>query len=572
MENKVLQFDKSVDRYLKLSDNKIKEKDFLSALSFLFSAYKIDSENLEVITALADLYANMNLMEISNKYWFIYLDKAPKEQLAIAYEELAINYFYLDNFWSSSYYFHKKLSVDGFISKEGLSQEIIDFFSGEELKKTAYRVVYPPERANYSYEIKKAKHFIAVGGFSEGALELSKIPLEQMDEETLGELAVCYFMSDDLDKAEEVCRYSLKKHGDNITAFCHLSTIYDMKEDFDNSEFYYQKALALRTGDKGESYKIATCAIERQDHENVCKCIEKILEERPYEYAMRFFYALSLANLKDYERAEKELKKAYLIDPSDQAIKFYLDYITGLKNEGSDYLDLMPFNYIKDMLEKVVNDFKKKVSSLIKHPDRIYSALKKQDIKTMVSWGLKCNDSDLMHDIAYMLSLCFTPFAKNLVLETLLLPDIREETKRVLTYVCIVNGVKEKFGAVASSFFVKVKPKKLLCEKDKKDGGLYLSAYALCISKMLFFDVKLDKIAKVCDRVYKTLKGVITEAEVTNEEIAGLMLYLCEFDLYSSVERVTKTFTITDKKLKTLKKLFEGNKNGKNNWYWQFVW
>ena len=97
MENKVLQFDKSVDRYLKLSDNKIKEKDFLSALSFLFSAYKIDSENLEVITALADLYANMNLMEISNKYWFIYLDKAPKEQLAIAYEELAINYIYLDN-------------------------------------------------------------------------------------------------------------------------------------------------------------------------------------------------------------------------------------------------------------------------------------------------------------------------------------------------------------------------------------------------------------------------------------------------------------------------------------------
>ena len=94
----------------------------------LLSARNIDPENLGVITDIADLYADTGLLELSNKFWFLYLNKAPKEKRALAYEELAINYFYLENFWASSYYFHQKLSVDGFISKEGLSQEIIDFF------------------------------------------------------------------------------------------------------------------------------------------------------------------------------------------------------------------------------------------------------------------------------------------------------------------------------------------------------------------------------------------------------------------------------------------------------------
>ena len=262
---KVILLDKNVKPYRKIADSFAENENFLRALEFLLSAKNI-SFNLDVIVDIADLYADMGLLELSNKYWYIYLDKAPKDKVSVAYEELAINYFYMDNYLASSFYFHQKLSVDGFINKEGLGQEILDFFSGEELKRSAYRVVYPFDKADFSFDKKRAKRAISVGAFSEAVKILKDIPEECRDEETSGDLAVSLFMSDELDEAEKVCRYSLLAHGENVTAYCNLSTVFDMKEDLDNSEFYYRKALSVMKGDKGEVYKIATCSIEREDH------------------------------------------------------------------------------------------------------------------------------------------------------------------------------------------------------------------------------------------------------------------------------------------------------------------
>ena len=377
MDNKVILFDKNVNRYRRFADECAERDDFFGTLRFLTSAKNIAPDNLDVITDFADAYADMGLLEISNRYWFKYLDKAPKDRVAVAYEELAINFFYMDNFWASSYYFHQKLATDGFISKEGLSQEIIDFFSGEEHKKGSYKIVYPFDRADYSYEVKKAKHLIAVGAFDESAKILSSIPKECLDEETFGDLAVCLFMCDDLNQSEEVSRLCLTMHGENVTAFCNLSTVYDMREDFDNSDYYYQKALSCRTGDKGEAYKIATCAIEREDHLTVCECLKTILKERPYELNMRFFYGLCLANLKNYRAAVEQLKIAHSLDPDDFSVEYYLNYVTKMSESGADEENLTPFKYVKDVPEEIAKKWKKKIRALIKTPEKISSALKK---------------------------------------------------------------------------------------------------------------------------------------------------------------------------------------------------
>lgn len=558
METKVLQFDKSVDRYIKFSKEKSAQEDFVGALNFLFSAKSIEPDNTLVLALIADVYADMNLFELSNQYWFEYIDKSAKEKHAVAFEELAINYFYLDNFWASSYYFHKKLDIDGYISKEGLSQEIIDFFSGEELKKTAYRIVYPFERANYDYEIKRAKHAITLGLFEEGIKYLSRIPQQRLDEENAGNLAMCYFITDQYDKAEEVCRLSIKNHGPNITAYSHLSTIYGMKEDVDNSDFYYQKALSLRKGEQGEAYKIATCAFEREDHQNVLTSLEEIIKERPFEYTMRFFYGLALANVRNYQGATEQLKQVVLIEPNDMVIKFYLEYIEKLAVDGNDFLNLLPFNYVKEIPEQVTKEWRKKIKFLVKNPDKISSALKKAEAKEMVKWGLTESDGDIMRDCAYILSNSTLQSSKDLVLSTLLSPFGTEEMKHVLIYVAIISGIKQKFGVVVNECYIKIRPKKLLCEKDKKYGYLYFSSYALCLSKLAFYDIDgIDKVAKVCDRIYKKFQGNITSAEVSNEEIAGLILSQCGFKKYSENSSVTSIFSITEEKLNLLKNMLK---------------
>ncbi|MBE5734262.1 MAG: tetratricopeptide repeat protein [Clostridiales bacterium] len=562
MSDNVLLFDKPILRYRRLADECAKKEDFLGAIRFLTSAKNIDPFNLDVLIDLADNYADAGLLENANKCWFNYIDKAPKERLAVAYEELAINFFYLDNFWASSYYFHKKLEIDGFISKEGLSQEIIDFFSGEEHKKGSYKIAYPFDRADYSYEVKKAKHCMTIGIFDEGAKILQSIPSECLDEDGFGDLAVCLFMSDDLDGAEEVCRQSLKLHGDNVTAFCNLSTVYDMKEDFDNSDYYYRKALSCKKGDKAEAYKIATCAIEREDHQMLLECLTTILNERPYELNMLFFSGLCYANLGNFERAEQQLKTALSLDPEDSVVRFYYDYVNGLLVSGADEQNFMPFKYVKELPEQVISKYKKKIKSLVKNPEKMASMVKKTEVRKVLEWGLFSLDSQVVRDCVFVLTNTLTPYSKSVMMKALINPDGREELKRLIIYVLLQCGVKEKIGVVAGSFYCKLKPKKLACEKDLEHGGLYLSSYALCVSKMIFLDVEvLDKLAKQCDVIFKKLRSIITESDATNEEIAGLILFRAKAKKFSDIAMVTRVFSVDKNKLIYLNKLVDGEKN-----------
>ena len=90
-----------------------------------------------------------------------------------------------------------------------------------------------------------------------------------------------------------------------------------------------------------------------------------------------------------------------------------------------------------------------------------------------------------------------------------------------------------------------------------------MSAYALCVSKMIFFDVEgVDKLAKECDKIYKKLRGKVTEAETTNEEIAALILSQSKLKKYSEDVSVLRIFSITKNKLKTLKQLLKGENDG----------
>lgn len=556
----IIPFIKSVGTYRKLAEERAGKEDFSGALAFLFSAKSI-SLTYEVIMDIADAYADMGLLELSNKFWFMYMDKAPKEKVSVAYEELAINFFYLDNYWASSYYFHLKLTTDGQIMKDGLDKEIIDFFSGEEMKKNAYRVAYPFDRADYTFETKRAKHALAIGAFEEARLSLLRIPQENRTEEISGDLAVASFMSDELELAEAVCRDSLVRHGENVTALCNLSTVFDMREDADNAEYYYRKALGVRKGEKTEAYKIATCAIEREDHLTVKECLENILDDRPYELTMRFFYGVALINLGRFDRAKDQLKTAYRWNPSDSIVKYYLDLADRLISGEQTAEKLLPLEYVKELPKKVVKKYCQKIQTIAKTLEKIEWAVRNDEMKNLLEWAVYHADGQTARDAVYILSSGYTPYAKKLLLSALLDPEVKEEIKRVIIYVLIVKGHKEKFGAVAGNFYVRIKPKKLACER-KDDGAVYFSAYALCVARVAFWDGDgLDKVALITDKVYNKLKDKISDRDVTNEEIAALVVSECAFKWCKSDRDVMNFFEIEKQKLDLLRGLLKGDKN-----------
>lgn len=564
MDDKILLFDNSIERYKSVAEKKAELGEYEKTLGLLFAIPDYDKK-AEIVMDIAYAYADMGLLELSNRYWYKYIDLSSSDKLSVAYEELAINYFYLEDFWASSYYFHKKIDKDGYLSKEGIDQEILDFFAGEEHKKAFYHIAYPFDRADYSGKVKMAKHAIATGKFSDGVKILSQIPKECMTEEIFGDLATALYMDDELDKSASVSRESLAVHGDTVTAFCNLSIVYDMKEDKEKSEYYYRKALECRTGERTEAYKIATCAIERDDHFTAKECLKAILKERPFDTTMRFFYALAAINLGDYDMAEAELGRVLRTDPSDRITRYYFELNKDLKSSVPNSEKLIPLKYIKEIPEKIEIKRIKKIKDLANHPEKIASAIKKAEVKELLLWGLKCKNSEILRETAYILSTSLNSFSKQAILNALLDNEALPELKRVLVYALTVCGYKSKYGVVAGSIYIKVKPKKLAFEK-LDTTGMFTRAYALAMSRAVFWDLdKIDKINSSAEKLFKRLNGVVTEADITGDELAALMIYASKFDKLNQKQILAHLFDIKIERLNQLINTLLGDKNVKNN-------
>ena len=156
----------SLNFYKNLADKKADAGSLTDALGLYLTVLHADAKNLTAIADVADCYADMGLLELSNKYWFVFLTVAPRDKESVAYEELAINYFYMDNFWASSYYFRLKVERDGFIAEEGLDEEIIRFFSSSDALRDLYYIAYPYDKADYSGVAKIAKRAFSAGDIS----------------------------------------------------------------------------------------------------------------------------------------------------------------------------------------------------------------------------------------------------------------------------------------------------------------------------------------------------------------------------------------------------------------------
>lgn len=565
MNGKILIFDNSNKRYRNVARKKAELGDYETSLGLLFCITDFEN-NVDAIMDIADTYADMGLLELSNKYWFKFLDKVSKDRVGVAYEELAINFFYLEDFWASSYYFHKKIEVDGYLSNEGIDQEILDFFTGEEHKKAFYHIAYPFDKADYSGKIKLAKHSIATGKFDEAVKILTAIPQECMNEEVFGELAIAYYMNDMLDESISVSKQSIKLCGDSVTAFCNLSTAYEMKKDEEKSKYYYQKALECKKGERLEDYKIATCAVEKGDHKVAKECLTTILKDRPYDAIMRFFYALTCVNLSEYELAEDEMGKVLRLDPADKIVNFYFKLIKKLKIGKADSQNLLPLKYIKEVPEKIEKEREKIIKNLANYSsDKISNEMRKVETKEILLWGLRSKNSDIARETVYILSNSFNSFSRKAMLSALIDNEILLEIKKVLVYSLTINNYSDRYGIVVGNVYIKVKPKKIdFYNKDKT--GIFVRAYAMAISRAVFWDLeKIDKIAVSAEKMFKMLNGAVEEADVTSSELAALIIYLCKFNKLKQKQIIAHLFEIKDDRFEKLTRTLLGEKDDKNN-------
>lgn len=539
----VIEKTESLNFYKNLADKKADAGSLTDALGLYLTVLHADAKNLTAIADVADCYADMGLLELSNKYWFLFLTFAPRDKESVAYEELAINYFYMDNFWASSYYFRLKVERDGFIAEEGLDEEIIRFFSSSDALRDLYYIAYPYDKADYSGVAKIAKRAFSAGDISRAIKVYRKIPAECRTEEISGDYATALFLAKSDDEAIEVCKDSLIRHGENVNAYCNLSSVYAAKGDADKAEYYYSRALGARKGIDAENYKIAASAIERGDDFTAKNSISVILKERPYDDVMTFFYAIACINLGDYESGKTMIETARKINSEDDIYRYYSALFNDICENPSLADEFLPFKYVKGLPKTTESAIKREITKIMngKLP---YSMLSDDSVRQNLKFALKFEDRKTAKSAAFLLGSSEKAEDKAIIYSALIDGEVDDEVKNALIYLLIVGGEKRRINAVIGDCFYSVKPKKVIFE-NKQDAEIYKFAYALALVKTMRYEtVDSAKIAFNMNELYTDFAETIRFNGFHAEEIAALCFLMCGEQSKENIKSVCAEFGV----------------------------
>ncbi len=548
MQDNLLAFNKDGLACRKIALKRSEKGDLIGALSALLSAYKIDQKDYKTISEIAKTYCEMGVLEQSNQFWFYYLLIAPKNLHGKAYEELAVNFFYLDNLSASAFYFQKKIELDGFISEEALEGEISEFLSFDNLKKTAYHLAYPFEKADYSGVFKMARRAFSAGDFDRAVKIYSSVPNECMTEDAFGELAISYYMIDNVKEALIACKNSLSFNGENITAYCNMATFYNSEGDLDKSEYYYDLALKNRKYDVDEPYKLAGCAIEQKDYFTTKECLDLIVKEKPFDPVMNFFYALSLFNVGEEKEGVVQMEKVVKICPDSDLYCFYLDYLKSLR-KSNDKDEYLPIAIDKDLPKRTTQKYLKIIDKLNPTALELEFLVKDQETFDALVFGLSEKDEAIAKKCALLLSASNSAKAEKKLRQILMQVDALDQTKRLIVFSLILNGKRSKITLLAGDFLAEIKHKKLIFEKDE-GATLYTTAYALAVSKLVFWrGEEVDKLAFSANKTYKRLQCVEGAENLTFFELAVLMIDALELKNFITLDKTCILFGVDKNKV-----------------------
>ncbi|MCQ2399175.1 MAG: hypothetical protein MJ072_01565, partial [Clostridia bacterium] len=255
----VFELKKDLSFYEKL-DNKKSPDDYVGRLSLWHGAERVLTDPA-VFFRISSIYKDAGLYDLAVEYLYKYLDSvSDKVDVYSAYIALGNCYYYLNNIKVANFYFNRAFLLCGMINEEELDEEVADYFLKQEEEggdiREDYRIVYPPEKVDFSDDIDEAKELIATGRIDEAFEILQEIPeTSKYYPESRAEMSVAEFLRGNTEKGIDLSKKALHFDGENIYALCNLSSMYFVQGDFSVSREHYDRAMRITPQNNEEKLK-----------------------------------------------------------------------------------------------------------------------------------------------------------------------------------------------------------------------------------------------------------------------------------------------------------------------------
>lgn len=334
MKRKVFALNMKSQNLVRLAEDNFNKKRYYSGLRMLYK--KIDTYGGEVSdwSFLAEVYDDMELFDLSIKYWFKYLAECEEEDLPEAYEGLAAAYYNIGNEPQSAYYYNKLLTVDREIPTES-KMEIAKMFTGT--KSSKFRITYPPEKADYSEEIDSGVKLLREHDYEKAKEKFERVsPLSKQASLAKNYLAICHLVTGNSQAAENECLEIIEKNPKDIQALATYCAILVEKQEKEKAQEVASKLCEIQTDNPDELYKIATVCCESGLHE---KAYEKfvILEKTvKYDITLLYFKAVAAFKSAKYKECLDDLYKILSVFPQAEVVRYYYNKLRGYLEDENE--------------------------------------------------------------------------------------------------------------------------------------------------------------------------------------------------------------------------------------------
>ena len=306
MDEKVVRFDLSAETLIGLAEKKLDEKDYVGALRILRKSVEENGATADEYAVFADIYDEMELFENAVNYWFRFLDVCEEDEVVDGYEGLAACFYNMGNERQAIYYYNLMLQ-DKYVSAEN-NIEMGELFS--EPAKKRFRIVYPPEEADYSEELDEGLSALRSGDFAKSDEIFSAVP----------QGASCYgaarnfyalskLMQGNAEEAEAVCRARLAEDGEDVSVLATYAAALTELGRKEESRRTAQKLASLPAASADELYKIATVCCENKLYDDIQSVLQHLINDgkklivatsKPQIFAERILDHFNLTRYFDY--------------------------------------------------------------------------------------------------------------------------------------------------------------------------------------------------------------------------------------------------------------------------------
>lgn len=522
---RILKFDAGEERLDESIQKRLDEGDCFTALRLANRRNEFFEPTPDSYAVQADIYEMAEANTQALKTWYRFLNIADEDSLAEAYEGLAVNYMNLGKEGQAAYYYNLLLRVDDELSEES-KMDIVEMFSKP--KRSMFKVVYPPERADYTDTIEQGLHALKESDFPTARSEFEKVEKGAAQYRTAQNLiAVTCLLQDKKDEAKEICQRLIAEDENDVQAYTTYAAVLGQEDNRVEAEKIARKLCSMETKDTDETYKIATVCCENGLHAEALEKFIQLEEEIGTDKTLFYFKAVSAYKSGNLKLAVDTFEKLLAVYPQASVARYYYD-ILRYYAENSDKQDVVApeLSYFYRVPQTVRENYCELLYFLKKLKRAEAETVKgNPQVSVVLNWcfdEMDGTDADLqLLGVAVAVHCGCEQFLQNVLLD----PDVLDAVKiNALNLIARENEACE-YGLVVYHIFRRVKFYHI--KTGVKKRRKFLNAYADVYAKFaVISDNHAQRIRAAAELLYNCLSidGTLNFAD--NEGDISCVIYM----------------------------------------------